>query len=80
MTGKQGPPGIGQAVAELGMHGAQGLGVEAAMALHRGVLAGQQQVQQGFPLPKGLQGVAQQKRQQRKLHHHITVMVSLKAP
>ena len=61
-------PGVGQAVAELRMQSAESLGVEAAQRLDWGLLAGQQQVQQGFPLPEGLQGMPQQESQQCKLH------------
>ena len=50
------------------MQSAERLGVEAASRLDWGLLAGQQQMQQGFPLPKGLQGMPQQESQQCKLH------------
>ena len=40
------------------MHSAQSLGIEGAHRLEGSLFAGQQQVQQSLPLPKGLQGSA----------------------
>lgn len=74
----EGPPAACQAKAELGMHSAQSLGVEGAHCLDRCLLAGQQQVQQSLPLPKGLEGVSHQECQQRELRTaHISAIIDI---
>ena len=66
--GTQGLPAVGQAVAQLGMQCTESLSIESSRRVHWGLLTGEQQVQQSLPLPKRLQRVPQQERQQRKLH------------
>lgn len=61
-------PAACQAVAKLGMHSIEGLGVKGGVRFEWGFFAGQQQVQERLPLPERLQGVPQQECQQRKLH------------
>ena len=68
IRGTEALPAVGQAVAQLSMQCIESLSIESSCRAHRSLLAGQQQVQQSLPLPKRLQRVPQQERQQRKLH------------